>query len=73
MNLLTFGCFFFVKIKCIFYVLFIDPLGKGDLIKNSIVKEDGLRDTILSKGIDYSRRNSYSDLSKWQKKCCFEF
>lgn len=42
----------------------IDPLAKGDLIKNSIVKEDGLRDTILSKGIDYSRRNSYSDLSK---------
>lgn len=38
---------------------------KGEIIKNNMsVKDEGIRDTILSKGIDFSRRNSYSDLSK---------
>ncbi|XP_057653326.1 cytospin-A-like isoform X7 [Diorhabda carinulata] len=37
------------------------------ITKNEIVKpknEDGYRETILQKGIDFSRRNSYSDLSE---------
>lgn len=60
-NVLIKSCYYFTDR---FYLFVLDPLTKSDLIKNSIVKEDGLRDTILSKGIDYSRRNSYSDLSK---------
>lgn len=41
--------------------LFVD--GK-DLGKNK--SEDTYRDAILQKGIDFSRRNSYSDLSESQ-------
>jgi hypothetical protein len=40
-----------------------DTLSKGDLVKSK--PEDNFRETILQKGLDFSRRNSYSDLSKF--------
>lgn len=42
---------------------FSDSLLKSDISKGKT--EENYRETILQKGIDFSRRNSYSDLSKW--------
>jgi hypothetical protein len=39
-----------------------NTLTKGDLVKSK--PEDNFRETILQKGLDFSRRNSYSDLSE---------
>ncbi|RZC36517.1 GRIP and coiled-coil domain-containing protein 2-like [Asbolus verrucosus] len=39
-----------------------ETLTKGDIVKAK--PEESFRDTILQKGLDFSRRNSYSDLSE---------
>lgn len=46
----------------IYIYFFSESITKTDIVKPK--NEDGYRETILQKGIDFSRRNSYSDLSK---------
>lgn len=47
----------------IFVYLIPDALSKSDMVKNK--QEENYRDSILQKSIEFPRRNSYSDLSKF--------
>lgn len=61
MNFLT----IITRFRSYFVIFFVDAYTKMDVGKSQIGKtDDNIRESILNaKGLDFNRRNSYSDLS----------
>lgn len=63
-------CIHVFRFDSFLFFVRLDALVKSDKTKVTVIgKEETLRDTILqtAKGMDFNRRNSYSDLCMYQK------